>query len=222
LNINRLSGALEDVEPAPRGLRVGGDLGDVHRRPDAGQRRLQPRPAHRVGLVEQQLVVEGEQVEGDEVGRGGLGQQLDPRRGRVDPLGEQLEVEPGLAVGPVPADHDQLAVDRAPRRQLSARLLHHLGEVAGHRLAAPACQLDLVPVPEDDAPEAVPLGLVGHALGGGQPGHALGQHRLDRRVDRQVHGDSQPDRTDSREPDHRRWPRGVSPSVPLVTAGRIT
>ena len=37
-------GALEHVEPATRGVRVGGDLGDVHRRPHPGQRLDQPLP----------------------------------------------------------------------------------------------------------------------------------------------------------------------------------
>ena len=73
------------------------------------------------------------------------------------------------------------------RRVTSELVLDHLGEVAGQRALVAAAQLHLVAVPEDDAPEAVPLRLVEHALGGGHLGHGLGQHRLHRRQQGQVH-----------------------------------
>jgi hypothetical protein len=94
----------------------------------------------------------------------------------------------GFTSGILPApDDDHLAVDHRPLRQLRAGLRDHLREVPGERLAAPARQLHLVAVAEDDAAEAVPLRLVRHALGGRQLGNALGEHRLDRRVDREIH-----------------------------------
>ena len=83
-------------------------------------------------------------------------EQLDPAGGRVDALLQRLEVERvALGVG-----HDHLAVDHRPLREVGQHRRDDLGEVAGHRLLVAAADLDLVAVPEDDRPEAVPLRLV--------------------------------------------------------------
>ena len=50
-----------------------------------------------VGLGPQVGVPQGQQVEGDEGGRRRLGQELDPRRGRMDALGQGIEIEAGRA-----------------------------------------------------------------------------------------------------------------------------
>jgi hypothetical protein len=173
-------GALELLEPALRGLRVLGDRRDVHRLGD-GDDLLQPGPPLRERGLQQRLVADREQVEGDEGRRRLLGQQVDPRLRRVDALQQRLEVQP-VAVG-----DDDLAVDHAPRGQRRLHRLDHLGEVAGQRALVAAAQLHLVAVPEDDAPEAVPLRLVVHVLGRGHLRHGLGQHRLHRRQQGQVH-----------------------------------
>jgi hypothetical protein len=73
----------------------------------AGQRLAQPRLPLGERRLEQRLVAEGQQVEGDEGRRGLLGQQVDPRLGRVDALQQRLEVQP------VAARDDDLAVDDA-------------------------------------------------------------------------------------------------------------
>ena len=100
-------------------------------------------------------------------------------RGRVDALLERLEVEP------VGGGDDDLAVDHAPLGQLGAQRLDQLREVPGHRPLVAAADLDLVPVAEDQAPEAVPLRLVGRARRDRR--HGLGEHRCDGRHDGQVH-----------------------------------
>jgi hypothetical protein len=150
-----------------------------------GEQLGQPFAAARVRGLQQYLVVDEQQVERDHRGGCGLREQFHTGGGRVDALAEQLEVEPGdRRVAP---DHDQLHVDRAAHRELVLRLLDDLREVPGHGLPAPAGQLHLVAVTEHDAAEAVPLGLVRHPVRDGDLGYRLGQHRLQRRHDRQVH-----------------------------------
>ena len=84
-------------------------------------------------------------------GRRLLGEHVDPRLGRVDPLLEHLELQP------VADRHEHLAVEHAPLRQLPLDRLDQLGEVARQRLGVAAGQLHLVAVAEHDAPEPVPL-----------------------------------------------------------------
>ena len=103
------------------------------------------------------LVAEREQVEGDETGGRLLRQLLDPRRGRVDPLLQRLELQLG------PGRHEQLAVEHHPLGQLSADCLDDLGEVAGQRFRVAAGELDLVAVAEHQAPKPVPLRLEAEA-----------------------------------------------------------
>ena len=92
-----------------------------------------------------------EQVERDVAGRRlARASMLDPRRGRVDPLLERVEVL--AAVGAV--DHD-LAVEH-----VAARWEAQLGEVARERLAAARLDHALVAVDEHDRAEAVVLRLV--------------------------------------------------------------
>ena len=148
-------GALELLEPALRLLRVLRGAGQV-----AGTLGAEPaqRLLHRRAPLAQRpvgvrLVAQGEQVEGDEAGRRLLGEHVDPRLGRVDPLLEHLELQP------VADRHEQLAVEHAPLGQLPLDRLDQLGEVARQRLGVAAGQLHLVAVAEDDAAEPVPLGL---------------------------------------------------------------
>jgi hypothetical protein len=88
------TGALELLEPAPRGVQAAGDRGDVDRRTSVGQHPLQLLPPLGQRTLAQVDVAEGEQVEGDEAGRGLLGQQPHPAIGRVDARPERLEVQP--------------------------------------------------------------------------------------------------------------------------------
>ena len=174
------------VEPALGLVGVGRRPGEVRRpgrarraRPPAGARRIGERP------VDQRLVAEGQQVEGHEAGRGLLGQHLDPRGGRVDPLLEHLELQPR------PDRHEQLAVEHAPVRQLLARGLHDLGEVAGQRLGVARGQLDLVAVRKTRQRKPSHFGSKesppSNFAGSGMPLTGLGQHRLHGRHHGQVH-----------------------------------
>ena len=87
--------------------------------------------------------------------------------------------------------HEELAVEHAALGQLLPDRRDDLGEVAGQRLGVAAGQLDLVAVAEDDAAEAVPLGLEAQAaveLGRVRdPLDRLRQHRLHGRHHGQVH-----------------------------------
>ncbi|MCY1239563.1 hypothetical protein D9M72_523620 [compost metagenome] len=101
------------------------------------------------------LVVERQQVERHKAGRSLGGEEPDPAGGGVDPLLERLEVQ--VVTGP--AHQDDFAVEHAAGRQVRLQCLHELGEIAGHGLAVAAADLHVVPVAEDDGPEAVPLGF---------------------------------------------------------------
>ena len=70
---------------------------------------------------------------------------------------------------------------RGPQR------VEQLGEVAGERPLVAAGQLDVVAVAEHDAAEAVPLRLEQPAVAVGDRAGQLGQHRLERRGERQDH-----------------------------------
>jgi hypothetical protein len=150
----------------------------LERAPTVGER-----PAGEVVLAER------EQVERDEARRRLLGQQVDPRRRRVDPLLQHLELQPR------PLGDEQLAVEHAPAGQLLERSGDDLGEVAGQRLGVAARQLDLVAVLEYQAAEPVPLGLEAQALDVvdrvlarvGDALDALGEHRPHRWHHGKVH-----------------------------------
>jgi len=182
------AGALEALEPAVGLGPVRGHRREVDRWRHGGQCRLQAGPTLVLGQGSEVLVAERQEVERHVAG-GDLGRQhVDAAGGRVDPLAEHVEVE--LAAAPtVVGGHDQLAVEDAARRQLTPDRLHHLGEVAGEGPVVAGAEHHLVARPEDDAAEAVPLGLE-RQLARGQGVEAaqrLGQHGADRRDDGEVH-----------------------------------
>ena len=75
----------------------------------------------------------------------------------------------------------QRAGQRLPQR------VEELGEVAGERALVAAGQLDVVAVAEHDAAEAVPLRLEQPAVAVGDGPGQLGEHRLERRGEREDH-----------------------------------
>jgi hypothetical protein len=99
----------------------------------------------------------------------------------MDAQQQRLEIEPVLA------HDDDLAVHHAARGQRGGERGDELGEVAIHRLRIPALQQDLVAVPEYQRAKAVPLGLELPARAAGQGLRRGGEHRLDRRRERQRH-----------------------------------
>ena len=188
---------------------------EVHGRPGADGLVEQPSPLAERAIAEVR-VAEGEQIEGEHVGRRLRGQPVHPRGGGVDALLEGVEVEPG---GPArPARVDDAALGRA------APARWQLGEVARQGPLVAAAQLHLVAVAEHDAAEAVPLGLVEPAVASGRrrpPWPASG----DRRHHGQAHpavspsGTGRPDRPSGqttrgqREQWMIRWPCGGVPSA---------
>ena len=88
--------------------------------------------------IEQRLVVERQQVEGDERRRRLGGEPAHARLGRVDALQQRVEVETAIVRG----RHDDLAVDDAALRQRREQRVEQLGEVAGERPLVAAGELD--------------------------------------------------------------------------------
>ncbi len=166
--------------------------------------------AHELGAAvterpsQPRLVAERQQVEGDEHARRLGGEARHPRRRRVDPLEQGVEVE-SVAV---PVGHDDLAVDDAPLGQRRPQGLHELGEVAGDRAFLAAGEVELVAVAGDDASEPVPLRLERPVVAGRDLPGELRQHRLDRQGDRQHHHPSVP--ADDPPALHRFTPSGTT------------
>jgi hypothetical protein len=186
-------GPLELVEPPPRDLHVGRGRRDVDRRHGVHEGGLERGPPFDERSTREVVIAEREQVERDEMSRGGFGQHADAAVGGMDPLLERLELEPSqLSVG----DHD-LAVDDGSLRQVRRDRLHDLGEVAGHRPLVAAADLHLVVVAEDDRAEPVPLGLVAERAGRDLLDR-LREHRGHGRHDGQTHPTILPDRRPSR------------------------
>ena len=101
----------------------------------------------------------------------------------MDALQQRVEVETAPAgVG----DHD-LAVDDASLGKRLTQRSEQLGEVAAERAELAGDQLHAVAVAEHHAPEAVPLGFEQPAVAVGNRPRELGQHGLQRRLDRQSH-----------------------------------
>ena len=140
----------------------------------------EPLAALVVGKRAQHLVALGQQVERHERGRRLLPQPLHSRGGRVDALREQVELLDAVH------HHDHLAVEHQPLVRQLEHLLHDVREVAVHRPAVAALELDVVAVAEHDRPEAVELGLVAPALALGQLLAELRELRLQRRLQRQT------------------------------------
>src|SRR5579864_3140426 len=101
----------------------------------------------------------------------------------MDPLLQGAEVEPAGA------DDHQLSIQHDFRLAKLEERRKYLRKVASHRPPAAADQLDFVPVPKDQGPEAVPFGLVlpRVALGNSVLGHRR-QHWLHVGPDGQAHG----------------------------------
>src|SRR3954470_17440414 len=139
--------------------------GGIGRRGSEVQRGLRIGKEHLelcTALPERQLVkldvVDREQIETDQGGRGTRSELLDPGARRMQAPHQSGKIESAAI------DDHQLAVEnRAPARERLQRL-DNLGEVPGERLPVPAPQVGRVLRPaECEAAEAVPLRVVGGA-----------------------------------------------------------
>jgi hypothetical protein len=84
-------------------------------------------------------------------------------------------------------DHD-LPVDHATFRQLLEQRLVQVREIAVERAQIPTLNEELRRAAKDDGAKAVPLRLEEKGTGLGEGIRQLGEHRLDRRVDRKRFG----------------------------------
>ena len=78
-----------------------------------------------------------------------------PRRRRMDPLEERIEVE----APPTGVRNDDLAVDDAAFGERRTQRIEQLGEVAAEWAQLAALQFESVAVAEDQTPESIPLRL---------------------------------------------------------------
>ena len=199
--------ALETVEPVGGDRRVARRRRQVDRRRGVAQRNLEQLAAFPLRSGAQVPVVEGEQIPGHVAG-GGLGrEQLHPRGRRVNPQQQRVEVEP------IGARDDDLAVEDAASRQIRSQGRRQLREVAVQRLEVAALDEHLVAVSEDESPEAVPFGLVLPAGASRDLVRELSQHRLDRRLQRQVHAPTIAEAAASADSLRSRGCRGARPAV---------
>src|ERR1035437_3461527 len=176
------TGAFESVEPVGGDRRIAGGGGQRDGRLGAREGLLEERAPFTLGSGSKVAPVEGEEIPGHVAG-GRLGrEQLHSGSGWVDPEQQRVEVQ-----APWPGD-DHLAVEDAAIGQRGPQRGRQLREVAVEGLEVAALDVRFVAVAEDEGPEAVPLWLVQPAVADGDLVGELGQHRLDRRLKRQVHG----------------------------------
>ena len=97
----------------------------------------------------------------------------------MQPHLKRVEIEPVRR-----GDHD-LPVDHAVLGQPLQQRVMQLGEIAVERAEVAALDEEVGRAAKDDGAESVPLRLEEHGAGGGQRVGQLGEHRLDRRRDRE-------------------------------------
>ena len=146
-------GAFELLEPLFCQAVVSGRWGEIHGWPSFDKRLLEQRAALRERSCAVVFLAAGQEIEGDEGGRGLARQPGHPTRGGMDALLQHLELEPFTDY------HHDFTIDDAAFRQVRFYRFDDLGEVAGHRLPVPRADLHLVAVAEDDRSNAVPLGF---------------------------------------------------------------
>src|SRR5581483_4699192 len=153
----------------------------VQRRRGGRKERFEPLPAIRERRLAQILISFGEQIEEDDRRRSSLREQLDARRGGMNPLLQRVELERAVLYD------DDLAVEHAARRQLRAQRVDQLGKVAVERFLVAALNQNFVAVAKHQCAKPVPLRLEDPAVARGQFGETLGEHRQDRRVHGKAH-----------------------------------
>src|SRR6185437_7068692 len=127
------------------------------------------------------LIVEREQIPGDERGRRLLGEHAHARLRRMDAQQERLELQASVS-----GDDDLAVEDRALRQRRPDRRLE-LREVSVERLQIPGLDIRLIAVAEDDGPEAVTLRLEQPAVTLRQRVGRLGEHGFDGWLERELH-----------------------------------
>src|SRR5687768_8666418 len=101
----------------------------------------------------------------------------------MDAQQERLELQAAVA-----GDHDLAVEDEARLRAAdAAERLAELREVSVQGLQVPRLQVDLRAIAKDEGSETVPLRLVAPPVTDGQLRSGLGQHRLNRRRNREGH-----------------------------------
>ena len=129
--------------------------------------------------------VKGQDIEADQLGRRLLTQQRNPGGGRMNPGAQGIPVQ--MLRARLTRAHDQLGVQNRAIGQPARQRGDDLREIRGQRLLAAPVQGDPVPIPADDAAEAVPLGLVRESGTIRNPVDRAGEHRIDGQIEWQAH-----------------------------------
>src|SRR5687767_2433201 len=99
----------------------------------------------------------------------------------MDAQQERLELQATVA-----GDHDLAVEDKARLGAANAsKRLAELREISVQGLQVPRLQVDLRAITKDEGPKTVPLRLVAPPVADGQLRSGLGQHRLNRRRNRE-------------------------------------
>ena len=173
--------ALEPPEPILRHLPVARGRCLVNRRLGPLEHLRQPSRPFRERPLPQILIAQAKQIEEHHRRRRLLRQQPHPRRRRMHPQLQRIEVQPALR-----RNHD-LPVQHAPRRQLLQQRGLDIREVPVQRLAVPALDQDLPAIAKHHRPKPIPLRLEDPPLADRNLGYTLRQHRQHRRIDRKLH-----------------------------------
>jgi hypothetical protein len=136
----------------------------------------------RATLVHRQFAkiasVDREQIERDKRRRRLLRELGDAGGGGMQAELERVEVEAARS-----GNHD-LAIDDAAGRQRGEQRLVQLGKIAIEWTQVPALDVDVIIAAKNDGAEAVPFRFEEKPLAGRKLSGELGQHGVDRRIDR--------------------------------------
>jgi hypothetical protein len=129
-------------------------------------------------------VLVGEKIEGDKLRRYFSGQLPYPRCCRVQPKLQRVE---GVA------RYHQLSVEHEPRRFDGSGCLGDFWKIPFERFLTARLEMNLIPVPEDDAPEAIDFWFVLPSFAcRWQRIDGFGLHGLERQGNLQVHARQSP------------------------------
>ena len=127
-------------------------------------------------------VINREQVEADKRRRRFIGEPGNPRRRGMEPKLERIEIEPFTR------RDDNFAIHHAIGRQLLQKRLVQLRKIPIQRPQVPALDEHVRVAAKNDGAKPIPFRFVKKIAAGGKCLGKPGEHRLDRRRDREASG----------------------------------